>query len=145
MKDEGGGGGDSRRKKKGDRRDLVSAPAFLPFLDPISAEEKERQAFQPFFFVPPWMNISPEQGYVECAILAPLAKKVLFRTMRTSLAAGKASEALPFFLLLPSQYNRLPFPPPPPPPLTGTCSVTHLVAPRHSAPPPFTPYPVTPA
>ena len=38
-----------REEKKGDRRDLVSAPAFLPFLDPISAEEKERQAFQPFF------------------------------------------------------------------------------------------------
>ena len=52
MKDEGEGGGDSRRKK-GDRRDLVSAPAFLPFLDPISAEEKERQAFQPFFFFGP--------------------------------------------------------------------------------------------
>ena len=103
-------------KKKEIGEILFPHPPSPPFLDPISAEEKERQAFQPFFFVPPWMNISPEQGYVECAILAPLAKKVLFRTMRTSLAAGKASEALPFFLLLPSQYNRLPFPPPPPPP-----------------------------
>ena len=85
-----------REEKKGDRRDLVSAPAFPPFLDPISAEEKERQAFQPFFWRPSLMNISPEQEYVECAIFAHLTKKVLFRTLRTSLAAGKASEALPF-------------------------------------------------